>query len=232
MNCAIVYIRVSTDEQASSGLGMSAQRQNCESLAQRLGVEITAVHADEGVSGGASIEERPGLMAAIDALQPGDLLLAHKRDRVARDLVIAALVEKLVARRRARLVTTDAPDDDSPTAVLMKQILDAFGQFERALIRQRTKSAMAAARLKGRRVGHVPYGKRVASDGRHLEENPQEQAILQQIRRLRVRGATVLGICDTLNEKGHRNRAGQPFKSGHVAQLLERHGDGITLQSG
>jgi hypothetical protein len=82
---------------------------------------------------------------------------------------------------------------------------------------------MAAARSRGRRTGHIPYGKQLASDGCHLQENPHEQAILHEIRWLRAKGQTVLGICDRLNEKGLRNRAGGLFKPSHIAQLLERH---------
>ena len=227
MTRAIVYIRVSTDEQATSGLGAAAQRQSCAALAQRLNVEIVAVHADEGVSGGASVEERPALMRAVDELQPGDLLLASKRDRLARDVVIAALLEKLVQRRGGRIVTTDAPDDDSPTAVLMKQILDAFGQFERALIRARTKSAMSVARSKGRRTGHLAWGKQLAPDGRHVVDHPGELAILDAIRAARHRGLCIVDICLELTAKSMFNRKGQPFKPSHVAQLLERHGDGL-----
>jgi DNA invertase Pin-like site-specific DNA recombinase len=220
---AVGYLRVSTDEQGASGLGISAQLQAVQGLAQRLNVEIVSVHADEGISGGASVEARPGLLAAIDALQPGDLLLAHKRDRVARDIVIAALAEKLVQRRGARLVTTDAPDDDSPAAVLMKQILDAFGQFERALIRQRTLNAMSMGRAKGRRIGHVPWGKRLANDGRHLEPNPEELAVLAEIHRLRNRGFALFSIAEELNARGWRNRQGRPWQPTFVAQLLSRH---------
>ncbi|MEN3339853.1 MAG: hypothetical protein V7647_3529 [Acidobacteriota bacterium] len=226
MPVAIVYLRVSTDEQATSGLGTSAQRQSCEGLAQRLGVEIRAVHGDEGVSGGASVEDRPGLMRAIDDVGPGDVLLASKRDRLARDVVIAALIEKLVQRRGGRVVTTDAPDDDSPTAVLMKQILDAFGQFERSLIRQRTRHAMSMGRARNQRIGHLPYGKRLAADGIHLEENPAEQAILRAIRMARARGLCLVDICEELTTHGFRNRLGGMFKESHVAQLLERHGNG------
>jgi hypothetical protein len=77
-----------------------------------------------------------------------------------------------------------------------------------------------------------PYGKRLANDGRHLEENPGEQAILHQIRWLRAKGITVLGICDRLTEKQLFNRAGKPFRESHVAQLLERHGNGGLPGSG
>ncbi|WP_291988236.1 recombinase family protein [Luteitalea sp.] len=224
----VAYVRCSTEEQAASGLGAEAQLQNIRTLATRLNVEIVAVYDDLGISGGASVEGRPGLMSAIDSLGAGDVLLAHKRDRVARDVVIAALVEKLVTRRGARLVTTDAPDDDSPAAVLMKQILDAFGQFERALIRARTKSAMAAAKARGQRVGRIPFGMALADDGRTLVPNPDERAVLAEIHRLRNRGLALFSIAAELNERGLSNRQGRPWQANFIGQLLSRHPENGT----
>jgi DNA invertase Pin-like site-specific DNA recombinase len=219
----IAYVRVSTAEQVDSGLGLEAQVVTIRATAQRLNVELVATFDDAGISGALPLEQRPGLLAAIDSLRAGDALLCARRDRLGRDLVNVALIEKLVQRKHARIVSPDAPDDDSPASVLLKQLLDAFGQFERALIRQRTKSAMTAAKRQGRRVGHVPFGHRVSHDGRHLEVNPGEQEILQQIRLLRARGLALITICETLNEQGLRNRQGREWKPSFIGQLLDRH---------
>ena len=61
--------------------------------------------------------------------------------------------------------------------------------------------------------------------------NPDEQEILRRIRLLRARGHALITIAETLNEEGLRNRRGGPFKPSHIGQLLERHGDGVTLRS-
>jgi DNA invertase Pin-like site-specific DNA recombinase len=185
------------------------------------------------VSGGLPLEQRPALLAALDTIRSGDVLLVAKRDRLGRDVLNVAMIERLVERRGARVVSAagEGSDDDTPTGKLMRQIIDAFAEYERAVIRARTKSAMGIAKKQGRRVGHVPWGQRVGDDGRTLLPNPSEVAILEEIRWLRARGFTLIGICDALNEKGLRNRAGGIFKPSHVGQLLERHGDGITLRS-
>lgn len=229
----MAYVRVSTADQADSGLGLGAQQAAIETAAARLGLTVEHIFTDAGVSGGLPLEQRPALLAALDAIRSGDLLLVAKRDRLGRDVLNVAMIERLVERKSARIVSAagEGTEDDGPTSILMRQIIDSFAQYERAVIRARTKSAMGVAKRQGRRVGHIPYGKRVGADGRHLEDNPDEQAILTEIRWLRVRGFAVLSICDVLNEKGLRNRAGGLFKASHIAQLLERHGDGITLRS-
>ena len=65
------YIRVSTDEQASSGLGLDAQRATLEAEAGRRGWELVEVIADEGVSGGRTAEDRPGFAAVLETLADG-----------------------------------------------------------------------------------------------------------------------------------------------------------------
>ena len=64
-----IYTRVSTDEQATSGLGLAAQMAACESFASKAGHTITACHTDAGISGAAAIEDRPGLAAAVAGLR-------------------------------------------------------------------------------------------------------------------------------------------------------------------
>jgi DNA invertase Pin-like site-specific DNA recombinase len=231
MPVVVGYRRVSTDSQSESGAGMDAQMTAIEAIATRLNLPLAAVHDDAGLSGSLPLEHRPGLLAAMDMLRAGDVLAVSRRDRLGRDALHTAMIQRLVERKGARIVSPDAPDTDDPASRLLTQLLDAFAEFERQIIRQRTRNAMAAARSKGRRTGHMPWGSRLAADGRHLEPNPEEVAILEKIRRLRHRGLTLIDICDALTEQRLFNRAGNPFKPSHVAQLLERHGDGITLRS-
>jgi DNA invertase Pin-like site-specific DNA recombinase len=230
---AVAYVRVSTADQADSGLGLEAQQGAIETAAARLGMPVVDTFTDAGVSGGLPLEQRPALVAALDAIRAGDVLLVAKRDRLGRDVLNVAMIERLVERRGARVFSAagEGSDDDTPTGKLMRQIIDAFAEYERAVIRARTKSAMGVAKKQGRRVGHVPFGKRVASDGRHLEEDPFELMILNRIRWLRARGFTLDDIATELNQQGFANRQGRPWKPSFIGQLLERHGDGITLRS-
>lgn len=206
---AVAYIRVSTDEQA---LGPKAQRAAIERWASSQRVSIASWHEDIGISGGAPIDQRPGLLAALDSLgasNAGHLVVA-KRDRLARDVLVSAMAEQLVRRRGAVITSAGngAENGDSPEAQLMRAMVDAFAQFERALIRQRTQAALAAKRARGERIGSVPWGMRLASNGMTLEPDPAEQAVIQRARQLREAGLSQRAIVRTLAGDGVRSRAG------------------------
>ena len=131
---AIGYRRVSTAEQAGSGLGLDAQQTAITAGAARLGFPLMDTFTDAGLSGGLPLEQRPGLLAALDAVRKGDVLIVAKRDRLGRDVLNVSLIQKLVERKGARIVSAagEGSDDDGPTSILMRQIIDAFGQYERA----------------------------------------------------------------------------------------------------
>ena len=137
---AVGYVRVSTEEQS---LGPDAQRAAIERWAQSRGVRVAAMFEDHGVSGGAPAEKRPGLLAALAALRENGagVLVAAKRDRIARDTVIAAMVEQAAGRAGATLITADgASDGVGPEGALMRGIVDVFAAYERAAIRSRTRA--------------------------------------------------------------------------------------------
>ena len=107
---AVGYLRVSTDEQH---LGPEAQRAAITQWAQRGGITVLAWHVDAGVSGAAGIDGRPALMTALDDLprHGAGILAVAKRDRLARDVVIAATIERAVlAYTDAMTLQVQVPD--------------------------------------------------------------------------------------------------------------------------
>jgi DNA invertase Pin-like site-specific DNA recombinase len=218
----IGYVRVSTDDQA---LGPEAQRAALEAWAVRNGASLVAVFEDLGVSGGAPLDKRPGLLAAVDALADhgADALIVAKRDRLARDTMAAAMIERLADRAGARIVSADGVGDgDGPESLLMRRIVDAFAEYERALIRGRTRAALAAKKARGERAGEVPFGCRLADDGRTLEADAGEAAVVDAVRELRAAGLSIRGIAAELDRRGFRSRAGKPLAPTQVARILER----------
>lgn len=200
---AVGYLRVSTGSQAESGLGLAAQRSAVEGAAKRLGLELVAVHADEGLSGSLGLEDRPALLAAVSALGRGDVLVVAKRDRLGRDVLVCAVLERLVAKRGAKIVSSagEGSDDAGPSGELMRTLVDAFGQYERALIATRTKLALAAKRARNELAGSCPYGWRVTSDGRTLASVPAEQKVLGLVRELRGEGLSWRAVAEVLNAR-------------------------------
>lgn len=95
---AIGYIRVSTQQQADSQLGLEAQHAAITDAAQRLKTTLAQVCADAGLSDTLDIADRPGLADALNALRRGDTLIVAKRDRLARDVFLSVLIEREVQR--------------------------------------------------------------------------------------------------------------------------------------
>ena len=218
---AIGYLRVSTDRQ---DLSPDAQREAIASWAQRAGATVVSWHEDLGVSGGAEFEKRPGLIAAVDALPAhgAATLVVARRDRLARDVLTAALVERLCERHGARVQSADGTGNgEGPEAQLLRGIMDVFAAYERAVIRSRTKAALAVKRARGERVGTIPYGYRLAADGKHLEKYPVEQRIIEEARRLRSDGLSLRAVGRELTSAGHQPRRGRKWHVQVVKRLVE-----------
>jgi DNA invertase Pin-like site-specific DNA recombinase len=224
---AKAYLRVSDDKQAESGLGLAAQEEACRRCAERLGLDLVAVYAttDEGVSSVDPLDKRPELLEAIAALGRGDVLVVAKRDRLGRDPIIVAMIEAAVARKGARIVSAsgEGTGGDGPTDVLMRRIVDAFAEYERLVIRARTKAALAVKKSRGERLGgRLPYGFTTNGDDVHLVPDEAEQAVLAEIKAMRASGATLKSIADTLNGRGIPRREGSQWDHQFVSLLLRR----------
>ena len=214
----MAYLRVSTEDQA---LGPEAQRAAIEGWAERQGVQVLSWHLDQGVGGATPIEDRPGLLAALQDLEDleAGLVVVAKWDRLARDVMIAAMVERMVERVGARIVSADGVGvGDGPEAALMRAMVQAFSAYERALIRSRTSSALRALRAKGQRAGEVPLGYRLAEDGKGLLEDTVEMEAICQVRQLRAEGWSYRKIAAELNRRGVRPR-GQAWHAMTVSRM-------------
>ncbi len=214
----LAYLRVSTDQQAESGAGLAAQLDACTRVAGELG----GVYRDEGVSGSAGLDKRPGLLAAIGALNKTDVLMVAKRDRLGRDPLVVAMIESAVKRKGARIVSAagEGTDGDNPSDVLMRRMIDAFAEYERLIIGARTKAALASKKARGERTGSVPYGFRLAADGKNLETDEREQEIVRLVRMLRDNGETYRAIAAELTARGlsPRGNAWNPKTIRNIAE--------------
>jgi DNA invertase Pin-like site-specific DNA recombinase len=185
---AIGYIRVSTDEQAQSGAGLAAQRKAILAEAERRGWHLVEVVEDAGYSGKSL--KRPGILAALDALKhhKADTLVVTKLDRLSRSMLDFAGIMDRALREHWALVALDVGIDTStPAGEAMANVLATFAQFERRLISQRTKDALAIRRAQGVRLGR---------------ERVIPPEVFERIRSERKTGATLQSIADGLNRDG------------------------------
>lgn len=218
---AIGYLRVSTEDQR---LGPEAQRAAIEAWAAREGVTVAAWFTDQGVHGDSDLDERPGLVAALAALREhrAGLLVVYKRDRIARDAAVAALIDRAAGQCGARIVAADGvANGDAPADLLLRGILDSVAGYELSLIRTRTRAALRAKRARGECAGEVPYGYRLGADGTHLEADAAEQAVIARARDLRVAGLTLHAIVEELARAGAVSRSGRPLGLTQVARIVK-----------
>lgn len=227
-NKAIIYLRVSTDEQADSKLGLEAQESTCREFCQKQGLDPVGIFSDPGVSGSTMPTDREGLMEALASLKRGYVLVVAKRDRLARNVHAVSLLEMEVQRKKASIWSADgqAPStDDDPVSVMLTQMLDVFSEFERGMIRSRTRAALQAKRSKGQLTSYrAPYGFRPIPNHpeKLLEPDPDEQVILSRMRELRQQGLNYRDITKKITEEGYRNRMGRPFQHASVHRILTR----------
>jgi DNA invertase Pin-like site-specific DNA recombinase len=152
----IAYTRVSTSEQAHSGLGLAAQRSSILREAKARGWDLASIEWIEDAGFSAKSLRRPGLTIALDALKTGDagVLVVAKTDRLSRSLLDFTSILQRAQKQGWILVALDSPADlSTPQGEAMVSVLAVFSQLERRLIGERTKACLAEARAAGTRLG-------------------------------------------------------------------------------
>jgi site-specific DNA recombinase len=148
----IGYCRVSTAEQAASGLGLEAQRARIAAWAAEREASVT-IYEDAGITG-TSMEGRPALEDALKASQGGSVLVAYSLSRFARSTRDMLIIAERLKRQGADLVSlTESIDTTTATGRLVFTLLSALSQFERDLTSERTKAALGALKARGVKLG-------------------------------------------------------------------------------
>lgn len=218
---AVALLRVSSDEQL---LGMEAQRAAIATWADRRGIRVLRWCEDFGVSGGADVEKRPGLLEALRTVRDSGAryLVAHKADRIARDVYIAELVKRELREMGAGVALVEGITGDDPFAEMASTVMNAAAQLERRMIAARTKAALSVKRGRNEKTGgSVPFGFMLMPDGIHLEPHPTEHPVLERILALRGAGLGGRRIAATLHAEGHRPR-GAAWNPGNLQTLADR----------
>ena len=181
------YTRVSTQEQAHSGLGLAAQEAQVRGAVRTGGGTLVQLIADEGESG--KDLDRPGIAQVLDMLAAGqaDGLVVAKLDRVTRSVAdFAVLLEWFTAAGATFRALDLGIDTSTPGGRLVANVFASVAEWERETIGQRTRDALAARKAMGGRVS----GPSVYSDAPEVGE---------RIKRRRAEGATYQAIADELN---------------------------------
>ncbi len=180
------------------------------------GIKITRVFREEGVIRYAGPgEPSPLSKTCLVALHSNGtkLVLVERLDRLARDLMIQESIIADMKRHGFEIVSVAEPDlcSDDPSRTLMRHVLGAFAQYERANHRQKLRGARQRNRAKtGRCEGRKPYGVR-----------PGEAEVVERMKALRAEGMAVDKIAATLNTASVKPRAGERWYPTSVYRVLK-----------
>lgn len=223
---AIGYIRVSTMRQADEGVSLDAQRNRIEAWCKANDYKLSDVFCDAGVSGKRA-DNREGLQRALDEAckQRGSALIVFSLSRLARSTKDAIAIAERLEKSGADLVSlSEKIDTTSAAGKMIFRMLAVLAEFERDLVSERTKAALAHMRRNGQRIGSIPYGFDLADDGTTLVENAAEQQTIADIGAMRGRGMKLKQIAKGLTERGVPTKTGRSLAWGHtaVARILKR----------
>lgn len=227
---AVSYLRVSSKGQIA-GDGLPRQRAAVQSYAKAHGLDLVAEFADEGVSGSTEGPARPGLAALLDRVESNGVrvVLVERADRLARDLMVSEWILCELAKADVEVicaadgtVLTDVATDD-PTRRLIRQVLGAVAEFDKACIVLKLAAARARTRAAtGRCEGRKPYGARSG-----------ERATIALIRKLRrkprgrgKRAMSYAAVAAELNARSIPTRTeGAQWHAETVRLIHQRKGD-------
>jgi DNA invertase Pin-like site-specific DNA recombinase len=214
------YLRVSTRDQGRSGLGIEAQRGAIAAFAKAEGFEVAAEFEEvETGKGSDALERRPKLSAALAAARRLKCsVVVSKLDRLSRDV---HFVSGLMTHRVPFIVTELGADADP----FMLHLFAALAQKERALISQRTKAALAAAKARGQVLGNprLSAARAVANAAHKTGADAYAIKVAPMIREAKAAGAKSLReIAAALNGRGVATARGGRWQAQTVANLLRR----------
>jgi site-specific DNA recombinase len=209
---AILYARVSTDEQARSGYSLAQQLEALREYAAREGYEVLEEVVDPGQSG-ASLE-RPGMDRVRDLVAAGGVavVLAQDRDRIAREPAYHYLLSKELEEHGTKIRAMNDRGDDSPEGELTDGILDQLAKFERAKLIERSRRGRLRRAREGKIIaGHTPdYGFTFnATRDNYVVDEDKMRVVRRIFHMVGVEGKTLHEIKRTLEGEGVRSPAGK-----------------------
>lgn len=220
MKRGIGYVRVSTEEQANSGLSLSAQTEKIKAYALLNDIDLVDVIMDAGLSG--KNTDREGLQQILEMVKVGtiDAFIVCKLDRLSRKVVdTLEMIEDFEKAGVAFHSIQEKVDTKSAIGKFFLTITAAFAEMERNVISERTSAALQEKRRQGKLAGKVPFGFDLGADGETLSENPNEQEAMRVMSELRGRGLTLRAIADELTHRGFSPKTGKKWHPQSIKNL-------------
>jgi site-specific DNA recombinase len=217
------YLRVSTDMQVRSGLGLADQRRQVEAMATVKGWPAPTIYVDEGISGAKETRQRPALAALLAAVAAGDVdaIIINSIDRLARKARLTLTLAEEFERYGVRLVSCkESIDTSTPSGRLVFGVLASMAEYERELIAGRVRAALAEhSRRDGESGGRLPYAY-VRGEEKRLRTDSQQTRVVRRIFALRAERLTLREIAKRLNQRHYASPQGAHWHHSSVAAVL------------
>jgi DNA invertase Pin-like site-specific DNA recombinase len=221
---AIAYLRVSTLEQSSEGCSFGVQTAKVVAYAKLYDITISEIITETASS---KSLQRPLLEGALSKLleRKVDGLLISKLDRLSRNLSDWNVLATRYFGKNTNIhlwSVDDHIDTNSAAGRLILNVIMSVAQWEREVISERITDALRHKVEVGERVGKVPYGMDLGTDGKKLIVNASEQAGIRLILNMKKAGVSLAGIARQLDSAGFRAKNGGPWRHSSVARILKR----------
>jgi len=217
---AIAYIRVSTQKQGRSGLGLEGQQSAIRDFCQREGIELNGEYVEVETGKGAdALERRPKLASALKAARKQSAqIIVSKLDRLSRDV---HFISGLMAERVPFLVAELGPDVDP----FVLHLYAALSEKERQMISQRTKTALKAAKTRGVKLGNrTNLSEAQAKGSESIRKAASDFAtkVWPIIRAYKSDGLSLRKIAEQLNDQGVATARGGQWQAAQVSAIVKR----------
>lgn len=218
------YIRVSTEEQATSGYGVEIQREKILQYCKLHDIDNLELYIDDGYSGWTL--DRPAMQKLLGDIQNGlvEKVVVYKSDRISRHLKdLLTLIEDIFETHNVEFISiSEQFDTGTPQGKLFLQMLGSFAEFERNIIRERTyngrKQKAKQCAPNEIATGKVPYGYR--KNGDTIEVDEYESNVIRIIFGLKQNGKSLREIAEYLNSEGFKTRQGGKWHASTVNYIL------------
>ncbi len=213
------YVRVSTEEQAATGVSLASQEARINAYADAMGWTLSEVVCDAGAS--AKSLKRPGITKILDAVRRGEVerVIVLKLDRCTRSVRDLADVLDLFAKHEVSLVSvSEHLDTGSAAGRLVLNVMGTVSQWEREAIAERTAAALSHKRQHRNVYGSTPFG--YVREGANLMPDDREQAALTEAVRLDRDGASYRTIGAMLTARGVTPKRGKAWHASSVRAML------------
>jgi DNA invertase Pin-like site-specific DNA recombinase len=218
---AVAYLRTSSAGNVGSDKDSDKrQRAAIEAFARARSYSVVAEFYDAAVSGADPIADRPGFKSMLERIAGNGVrvILVESPDRFARDLAVQLAGHDFLKSLGVELIPTTAPNhflEDTPTAVLVRQVLGAISEFEKTSL---------VAKLRGARERKRAVTGKCGGRRSHAEIRPEVVALVRSLRRRRPKGGqrSLQEIAAELERLGHLNSRGRPFSASAIASMLRR----------